>query len=147
MATKIFVNLPVKDLNRSIDFFTKLGYTFNQQFTDETATCMVISEHIFVMLLTEAKFQMFTKKGIADASKTTEVILALSADSKEQVDELVNKAVAAGATTPNEKQVYEGFMYGWGFQDLDGHLWEVFWMDPSAVHQQDAPKEANEVLG
>ena len=142
MATKIFVNLPVKDLNRSIEFFTKLGYTFNQQFTDETATCMVISEDIFVMLLTEAKFQMFTKKEIADTSKTTEAILALSADSKERVDELVGKAVAAGATTPNEKQVYEGFMYGWGFQDLDGHLWEVFWMDPSAVAQQEAPQES-----
>jgi len=142
MATKIFVNLPVKDLNRSIEFFTKLGYTFNQQFTDETATCMVISEDIFVMLLTEAKFQMFTKKEIADASKSTEVIVALSAETKEWVDEIVGKAVAAGATTPNEKQVYEGFMYGWGFQDLDGHLWEVAWMDPSAFSAQEAPQES-----
>jgi hypothetical protein len=137
MATKIFVNLPVKDLNRSIEFFTKLGYSFNPQFTDETATCMVISEDIYAMLLTEAKFKSFIKKEIADASKTSEVILALSADSKEAVDELVNKAVEAGGTTPNEKQIYEGFMYGWGFQDLDGHLWEVFWMDPAAVSQQE----------
>lgn len=136
MATKIFVNLPVKDLNKSIAFFTKLGYTFDQRFTDETATCMIISDDIYAMLLTEAKFKSFTKKEIADTAKTTEVILALSAETKEAVDELVHKAVEAGGSTPNEKQIYEGFMYGWGFQDIDGHLWEVFWMDPAALNQQ-----------
>ena len=136
MATKIFVNIPVKDLNRSIEFFSKLGYKFNKQFTDETATSMIISEDIYFMLLTEAKFKMFTKKEISDASKTTEAIFALSADSKEEVDELVNKAIAAGATTPNDKQDH-GFMYGWGFEDLDGHLWEVFWMDPSFVQKEE----------
>lgn len=134
MATKIFVNLPVKDLNKSVEFFTKLGYSFNAQFTDENATSMIISEDIYVMLLVEKFFQTFTKKEITDATKATEVIVCLSADSREAVDELVSKAVAAGATTPNEPQD-QGFMYGHGFQDLDGHLWEVVYMDPSAVNQ------------
>lgn len=130
MATKIFVNLPVKDLGRSIDFFSKLGFGFNQQFTDEKGTCMIIGEDIYVMLLLEEFFKTFTKKQVLDATKGTEVILALSAGSREEVDELVNKATAAGGTTPNHKQD-QGFMYGWGFQDLDGHLWEVFYMDQS----------------
>jgi predicted lactoylglutathione lyase len=134
MATQIFVNLPVKDLNKSVAFFTKLGFTFNPQFTDEKATCMIVGENIFVMLLVEDFFKTFIKKQIADASKSAEVIIALSADSKEKVDELVNKAVAAGATTPNEKQD-QGFMYGWGFQDLDGHLWETMYMEPDAINQ------------
>jgi len=134
MATKIFVNLPVKDLNKSIDFFTQLGFTFNPQFTDENATCMIIGEDIFVMLLVEKFFKTFTKKEISDASKSTEVILALSADSREKVDELVNKAFAAGASASNYDQD-QGFMYGRSFQDLDGHLWEVMWMDPSAMQQ------------
>lgn len=129
MNTQIFINLPVKDLNRSVEFFTQLGYTFNPQFTNEKATCMIISDTIFVMLLVEDFFKTFTKKEIADATKTTEVLLCLSAESREKVDELVNKAVAAGGTTPNEKQDH-GFMYGWGFQDLDGHLWEVAYMEP-----------------
>lgn len=132
MATQIFVNLPVKDLNRSVAFFTKLGYTFNAQFTDENATCMIVGENIFVMLLVEKFFKTFTNKEIADATKSAEVIIALSAESREKVDELVNKAIAAGATTPNNKQD-QGFMYGWGFQDLDGHLWETMYMDPSAI--------------
>lgn len=134
MATKIFVNLPVKNLSKSIEFFTRLGYTFNPQFTDETATCMVVSEDIYIMLLTEEKFKMFTKKEIADATKSTEAIICLSADSREKVDEMINKALEAGGTTPNEKQDY-GFMYGWGYQDLDGHLWEVMWMDPGAINK------------
>jgi predicted lactoylglutathione lyase len=134
MATQIFVNLPVKDLNKSVAFFTKLGFTFNPQFTDEKATCMIVGENIFVMLLVEDFFKTFIKKQIADASKSAEVIIALSADSKEKVDELVNKAVAAGATTPNEKQD-QGFMYGWGFQDLDGHLWETMYMEPDSINQ------------
>jgi len=132
MTTKIFVNLPVKDLNKTMDFFTKLGFTFNSQFTDEKAACMVVGDDIFVMLLTEPFFKTFTKKEGADATKSTEAIIALSAESREKVDELVNKAIAAGGTTPNDKQEH-GFMYGWGFQDLDGHLWEVFWMDPSSI--------------
>jgi uncharacterized protein len=131
MATQIFVNLPVKDLQQSITFFTELGFTFNPQFTDEKATCMIVGEHIFVMLLVEEFFQTFTKKEIADARKSTEVILALSADSREKVDQMVNKALEAGGTKSNEPQDH-GWMYGWSFQDLDGHLWEVVYMDPNA---------------
>ena len=134
MATKIFVNLPVKNLSKSIEFFTRLGYTFNPQFTDETAASMIVSEDIYIMLLTEEKFKMFTKKEIADATHSTEAIICLSADSPEKVDEMINKALEAGGTTPNEKQDH-GFMYGWGYQDLDGHLWEVVWMDPGAINQ------------
>ena len=135
MATKIFVNLPVKNLNRSIEFFTKLGFSFNPQFTNDKGTCMIIGEDIFVMLLVEPFFKSFTKKEIADATKTTESIICLSADGKEQVDEMVKKAVAAGGTTPNQKQEDQGFMYGHGFEDLDGHLWEVMWMDVNAIPQ------------
>lgn len=135
MATKIFVNLPVKNLNASKAFFSQLGYTFNEQFTDEKAACMVISEDIYAMLLVEPFFQTFTKKTIADATQTTEVLICLSADSQEQVDELVNKAIAAGGTAPNDKQDH-GYMYGWGFQDIDGHLWEVMWMSQEAIQQQ-----------
>lgn len=132
MATKIFVNLPVKSLDRSVQFFTKLGYTFNSQFTDETATCMIVAEDIFVMLLTEAKFQTFTPKAICDATKSTEVLVCLSCESRAQVDELVRKAVAAGGTTYNEPQDH-GFMYAHGFQDLDGHIWELIYMDAAAL--------------
>jgi len=134
MSTKIFVNLPVKNLNKSIEFFTQLGYTFNPQFTDETAGCMIVSEDIFVMLLTEAKFKTFTPKAICDATKSTEVLVCLSSGSRKEVDEMVRKAVAAGGTTYNEPQDY-GFMYGHGFQDLEGHIWELIYMEPSAVNQ------------
>ena len=134
MATKIFVNLPVIDLNKSVDFFSKLGFSFNPQFTDEKATCMIIGDDIYIMLLVKDFFKTFTKKEVADATKSTEAIICLSADSKEKVDELVTKAIKAGGTTPNEKQD-QGFMYGHGFQDLDGHLWEVMWMDPSVVNE------------
>ena len=134
MATKIFVNLPVNDLNKSVGFFTKLGFSFNPQFTDENATCMIVGEDIFVMLLVEKFFQTFTKKEIADATKSTEVIIALSAESRAQVDELADKAMAAGASPSNFAQD-QGFMYGRSFQDLDGHLWEVMYMDPSAINQ------------
>ena len=133
MSTKIFVNLPVKDLPRSIGFFTKLGYTFNPQFTNEQATCMIISDDIYAMLLVEERFKDFTKKEIADATKTTEVLLCLSAESREAVDDMVNKAVAGGGKAPNDKQDH-GFMYGWGYEDLDGHLWEIMWMDPATVN-------------
>ncbi len=132
MATKIFVNLPVKDLTRSVQFFTKLGYTFDPRFTDETATCMIVADDIFVMLLTEPKFQTFTPKAICDATKSTEVLVCLSCDTREQVDTMVRKAVAAGGTTYNDPQDH-GFMYGHGFQDLDGHIWEHIYMDPAAL--------------
>ncbi|HEV7825452.1 MAG TPA: VOC family protein [Mycobacteriales bacterium] len=134
MSTKIFVNLPVSDLAKSVDFFTRLGFEFNAQFTDEHATCMVISEDIFVMLLVEARFKDFTSKRICDTTTHTEAILALSAESRPGVDDLVDKALAAGAQPSNEP-VDHGFMYGRSFQDLDGHLWEVVWMDPSAIAQ------------
>jgi Predicted lactoylglutathione lyase len=134
MATKIFVNLPVKNLDRSVEFFTKLGFSFNPQFTDETATCMVVSEDIFVMLLTEAKFKEFTPNAICDATKSTEVLVCLSSESREEVDKMIRNAVAAGGTTYNEPQDY-GFMYSHGFQDLDGHIWETMFMEPSAVNQ------------
>lgn len=129
MATQIFVNLPVKDLKRSIAFFTQLGYTFNPQFTDETATCMIVSDDIYVMLLTEAKFKQFTPKTISDATQSTEVIVCLSCESRAAVDEMVQKAVAAGGSTFADAKDY-GFMYQHGYQDPDGHLWELVWMDP-----------------
>ncbi|MCU6791212.1 VOC family protein [Paenibacillus sp. WQ 127069] len=133
-ADKIFVNLPVKDLNKSVDFFTKVGFEFDAQFTDENATCMVVNEHIFVMLLVEDFFKTFTNKEISDAAKSTEVIVALSVDSKEQVDEIVNRALNSGGQ-PSKEPMDQGFMYGWSFQDIDGHLWEVFHMDANAIAQ------------
>jgi hypothetical protein len=132
MATKIFVNLPVKDLNKSIEFFTKLGYSFNQQLTDETATCMIVTDDIFVMLLTEEKFKTFTPKEICDARKSTEVLVCLSLENRAEVDEMVRKAVAAGGATYNDPQDH-GFMYGHGFQDLDGHIWELIYMEPGTI--------------
>jgi len=136
-SRKIFVNLAVKDLGKAVDFFTELGFSFNPQFTDEQATCMIVSDEAFVMLLVEDRFKDFTKKEIVDSTTHTEAILALSAESREQVDELVNKALSAGGQPANDPMDH-GFMYGWSFQDLDGHLWEVIWMDPSAV-QGEAP--------
>ena len=132
MATKIFVNLPVKDLPKSMKFFAALGYKHNPQFTDETAACIVISEDIYTMLLTHPKFKQFTPKEIADAKTTTEVLTCLSCDSRAQVEDLVKKAVAAGGSTYAEAKDY-GFMYQHGFQDPDGHLWELIYMDPSAI--------------
>ena len=135
MATKIFVNLPVQDLKKSIDFFTKLSFSFNPQFTDETATCMIVSEDIFVMLLTHAKFKSFTPKPICDATKSTEVLVCLSCESRDKVDDMVRKALAAGWTTYSQPQDH-GFMYAHGFQDLDGHIWELVYMEPSAIEKQ-----------
>ncbi|RIV23777.1 glyoxalase/bleomycin resistance/extradiol dioxygenase family protein [Fibrisoma montanum] len=137
MATMIFVNLPVKDLNRSVEFFTKLGYTFNAEFTDENATCMVISDTIYVMLLVEPFFKTFTNKEIVDTSKTVEVSICLSADSRAHVDEMLAKALAAGAVEPKEPQDM-GFMYGRDFEDLDGHAWSFMYMEPSANEQPQA---------
>ena len=132
MKTKIFVNIPVKELNKSVDFFTKLGFNFNPQFTDENATCMIVGEDIFVMLLVEKFFNSFTKKEICDTSKSTESILALSVESREKVDQMIDKAVDAGGSEPREKQDH-GWMYGRSFEDIDGHLWEVFFMEESTI--------------
>lgn len=132
MKSKIFVNLSVKDLTRSIAFFQSLGFTFNPKYTDDTAACMVVTDDIYAMLLTEAKFQSFIPKTIADATKQTEVLVALSCDSVERVKELIAKAFASGGTAYSEPKDY-GFMYLHGFQDPDGHIWELFFMDPSAA--------------
>lgn len=131
MATQIFVNLPVKDLEASKAFFTQLGYRFNPDYTDENAACMVVSDDIYVMLLVERYFQTFTRKPVADAKKSTEVLVCLSCESREQVDALVAKAVAAGGTAPRQPQDH-GFMYGHGYEDLDGHVWELVHMVSSA---------------
>lgn len=140
MTQMIFVNLPVKDLETSKAFWSKLGYSFNPQFTDESAACLVFSESIFAMLLTEERFKDFTKKEIADAATSTEAIIALSADSREKVDELVDAALAAGGSPSNDTQDY-GFMYGRSFQDPDNHLWEVTWLDVEAMQQATAQGE------
>ncbi len=133
MAKQIFVNLPVKDLNKTIDFFTKLGFKFNPRFTDENATCMIIGENIFAMLLVEKFFKTFIPgKGICDAEKNTETLVALTAESREKVDEMIGKAVAAGGTEYRKAQD-EGWMYGRAFQDIDGHIWEIFYMDESKM--------------
>ncbi|MQA86028.1 MAG: hypothetical protein GEV03_15720 [Streptosporangiales bacterium] len=134
MSTKIFVNLPVKDLDRSKDFYTELGYSINPQFTDENAACVVITDDIYAMLLVQPFFKNFTKKDIVDATKRVEAIVALSTDSKQEVDELVGKALAAGGQ-PGDFSMDDDFMYGRSFQDPDGHNWEVFYMDPAAVQQ------------
>ena len=127
MHSQIFVNLPVKDLNRSVKFFTNLGYTFNPTFTDENATCMVLGDNLFVMLLVEKFFSSFTDKSIADTSKSNEVLTCVACSSREQVDALVAKARAGGAKVPREPQDH-GFMYGHGYEDLDGHTWELVHM-------------------
>ncbi|WP_328422868.1 VOC family protein [Streptomyces sp. NBC_00443] len=128
----IFLNLPVNDLAASKKFFTELGYPINEQFSDDTTASVVISETIVAMVHTHEKYAQFTKKQIADATKTSEVLIALSSESREKVDELVEKAVAAGGSVTGETQDH-GFMYGRAFDDLDGHTWEVVWMDPSAI--------------
>jgi predicted lactoylglutathione lyase len=132
MARSIFVNLPVEDLRKSIEFFTRLGFSFNPQFTDETATCMIVGPEACVMLLTQDKFRAFTPNPICDARKNTEVLVCLSCDNRAQVDDMVRAAVAAGGNTYNEPQDH-GFMYAHGFQDPDGHIWELMYMDPSAT--------------
>lgn len=134
MSRKIFVNLPVQDLKKSMDFFTALGFTFNPQFTDETGACMVISEDIYAMLLTHEKFKQFTPNAVCDAKKSTEVLLALNCESRQEVSALLDKALTAGGKRYAEPKDY-GFMYQDGFQDLDGHIWEIFYMDPSVVQQ------------
>ncbi|MCY7344326.1 MAG: VOC family protein [Pseudonocardia sp.] len=135
MSRKLFLNLPVKNLDASVAFFTKLGFTFDPTFTDDSATAMIVNEETTVMLLVEKRFSDFTKKPISDATAQTEAIMALSAESREEVDQLVATALAAGGSPSNEPQDH-GFMYGSSFQDLDGHQWEVLWMDVSAMPQQ-----------
>jgi predicted lactoylglutathione lyase len=132
MNTKVFINLPVKDLEASRAFYAALGYTINEQFSNEQAACVVISEEIYVMLLTHPFFTGFTSKEIADSTRTTEVLNCLSADSREAVDALVSKARNAGGAVPRESQDM-GFMYSHGFEDVDGHIWEVCYMDMEAV--------------
>jgi uncharacterized protein len=133
-ARQIFVNIPVADLERSVAFFTALGFEFNPQFTDESGTCMIVSDQAFVMLLVEPRFKDFTKKALADATTHTEVITALSAASREEVDQLCDTALAAGGSPANDPMDM-GFMYLRSFQDPDGHMWEVAYMDPAALEE------------
>lgn len=135
----IFVNLAVEDLDRSVDFFKRLGFTFDARFTDETATAMIVNEQATVMLLVKDRFRDFTKKELTDATAQTEAILAVSAESREDADAFADKALAAGGSEANDP-LDMGFMYGRSFNDPDGHLWEVVWMDPSALEQ--SPVEA-----
>lgn len=141
MSRKIFVNIAVEDLDRSVEFFTTLGFSFDPRMTDETATCMIVNDDAYVMLLVESKFKEFTKKELVDPATHTEAILALSAESREQVDEFADTALEAGGTPANEPMDY-GFMYGRSFQDPDGHLWEVVWMNPSALEEAGSAIEA-----
>ena len=134
MVKQIFINLPVEDLSKSMDFFKKLGFTFNEQFTDEKAACMIIGENMFAMLLTKPMFQGFTKKTISDAKKSTEVLIAIEVETKEKVDELIKKAISAGGSNYMEPQDH-GWMYQHSFEDLDGHQWEVFYSDISKLQQ------------
>lgn len=135
MARKIFVNLAVADLKRSVAFFTELGFEFNPQFTDDNATCMIIGDDAFVMLLVRPFFQTFTKKAIADTTASTETLVALSCESREEVDSLVARALANGGSHAMDKQDH-GFMYAGSFYDPDGHHWELAWMDPAAMQGQ-----------
>jgi predicted lactoylglutathione lyase len=137
MSRKIFVNLPIQNMERSQAFFKSLGFSFNPQFTNEQGACMVVGDDIFVMLLVQPFFQTFTGKPVADANKSTEVLVCLSCESRAEVDELVRKAKAAGAAVPRPPQDH-GFMYGHGFEDPDGHIWELAYMDMSAVPDQAA---------
>ncbi len=131
---KLFVNLPITDLSRTTAFWKRLGFQFNAQFTDEKATCMILSEEAYVMWLVREFFQTFTKKQICDASTASEALLCISADSRAAVDDLVNTALAAGGS-PAMPAMDMGFMYGWSFYDIDGHHWEVMWMDPSHIQK------------
>jgi uncharacterized protein len=130
MPRMTFVNLPVRDLAKSVDFFERLGFTFNERFTDDQAACMVVSDQACVMLLSRPFFATFTKKPVADANSSTQAIVALSAESRDDVDTLVDTALAGGAATAMSP-TDEGFMYGRSFYDLDGHAWEVIWMAPA----------------
>jgi predicted lactoylglutathione lyase len=132
MPKLIFVNLPVTDLGRAKAFYEAVGAKNNPQFTDDTAACMVFSDTIHVMLLTHDKYKQFTSKQIADTHKTSAVLLAISEDSREGVDATLGKVLKAGGKEPREKQDH-GWMYYRAFEDLDGHTWEVMWMDVAAA--------------
>jgi predicted lactoylglutathione lyase len=131
MINSIFVNLPIENLSRSVEFFSKLGFTFNEKFADEDSTCMILGENLNVMLLEKSKFAGFINKKIAD-TETTEAIIALSCDSSDEVRKLSEAAFAHGARKLNDPED-RGFMFSWGFEDLDGHLWDLFWMDPKQL--------------
>jgi predicted lactoylglutathione lyase len=131
MHNSLFLNLPIENLKCSVDFFGELGFKFNPQFTDESGTCMIVADNIYVMLLEHAKFASFIKKPIA-TSEQTEVILSLSCESADEVRPLAEKAFELGAKQVNEPEDI-GFMFSWGFEDLDGHLWDLFWMNPDHV--------------
>ena len=135
-SRKLFVNLAVRDLERSKRFFSGLGFDFDPQFTDENAACMILGEEAFVMLLTEASFRRFTRRELCDTTRQTEGLFAFSCHSRAEVDQMVNAAVAAGGKHALEPQDH-GFMYAWSFYDPDGHHWEVLWMDPAAVAAQE----------
>lgn len=137
---KLFVNIPVGDLQRSIQFFEALGFRFNPHFTDATATCMLVGADAYFMLLTAERFAGFSKRPAGDARAQTSALYAVGVDSRAEVDAMVAKAVAAGGSHAVDPQDH-GFMYGWSFYDPDGHHWEVFWMDPSAI-PSDAPAAA-----
>jgi predicted lactoylglutathione lyase len=145
MSKMIFVNLPVADLERSIAFYEAVGFQKNPMFSDDTAACMILSDTIFVMLLTHAKWRQFTDRTIPNARESAQVLLCVSADSRDAVDQLVGLAAAAGgATDPTPTQDF-GVMYGRSYEDLDGHIWEVMWMDPAATQagaESFAPAEA-----
>jgi predicted lactoylglutathione lyase len=129
---KLFVNIPVTDVQRSIRFFEALGFSFNPQFTDATATCMLVGEDAYFMLLSRDRFKDFSKRPVGDPRTETSAVFAMSVGSREEVDEVVEKAIAAGGSHAADPQDH-GFMYGWSFYDPDGHHWEVFWMDPSTI--------------
>ena len=136
MPSMIFVNLPVADVKRSTAFYEAIGATKNPQFSDDSTSCMVISDTIFVMIMTHEKFRQFSPKAIPNAHETAQVLLALSADSREAVDDMTVKAGAQGVKLDPCPQQDYGFMYGRSFEDPDGHIWEVMWMDPAAVEGQ-----------
>jgi|GEM_PF-320836 len=129
---KLFVNIPVNDLQRSINFFEELGFAFNPHFTDATATCMLVGEDAYFMLLTRKRFSDFCNRPMGDPTRDTTALYSISVESRAAVDEMVNKAIAAGGSHAVDPQDH-GFMYGWSFHDVDGHHWEVFWMDPNAI--------------
>jgi len=132
MAKQIFVNMAVKDLKKSIEFFNKLGFSFNPKFTDENAGCLILGENIYAMLLVEKFFKSFTKKEICDATKLTEVLIAIDSESRQKVDEMIKKAVGAGGSTYSDPQDH-GWMYQHSFADLDGHQWEIVYLDESEM--------------
>lgn len=134
-SENIFINLSVKDLNKSTKFFKEIGFEFNRQFSDETTSCMIINNNIYAMMMIEERFKGFSKKEVVDTTISAEAIFCLQAESRNQVDELVNKALSSGGKSYSEP-IDHGFMYIWGFQDVDGHLWEIAYMDESTMNQE-----------